>query len=47
MQFQGEFMTDWPKILAYLTLTILPAIAFFLLAQRYIISGLTGGAVKG
>ena len=47
MQFQGEFMTDWPKILAYLTLTILPAIAFFLMAQRYIISGLTGGAVKG
>lgn len=47
MQFQGEFMTDWPKILAYLTLTILPAVAFFLLAQRYIISGLTGGAVKG
>jgi raffinose/stachyose/melibiose transport system permease protein len=47
MQFQGEFFTDWPKVLAYLTLTIIPAIAFFLLAQRYIISGLTGGAVKG
>ncbi len=47
MQFQGEFGSDWPKILAYLTLTIIPAIAFFLLAQRYIISGLTGGAVKG
>jgi raffinose/stachyose/melibiose transport system permease protein len=47
MQFQGEFMTDWPKILAYLTLTIIPAIVFFLFAQRYIISGLTGGAVKG
>jgi raffinose/stachyose/melibiose transport system permease protein len=47
MQFQGEFGSDWPRILAYLTLTIIPAIAFFLLAQRYIISGLTGGAVKG
>lgn len=47
MQFQGEHGTDWPKILAYLTLTIAPAVAFFLLAQRYIISGLTGGAVKG
>lgn len=47
MQFQGQYGSDWPKILAYLTLTILPAIAFFLLAQRYIISGLTGGAVKG
>jgi raffinose/stachyose/melibiose transport system permease protein len=47
MQFQGEHGSDWPKILAYLTLTIIPAIGFFLLAQRYIISGLTGGAVKG
>lgn len=47
MQFQGQYGSDWPKILAYLTLTIIPAIGFFLLAQRYIISGLTGGAVKG
>ncbi len=47
MQYQGEFGSDWPRILAYLTLTLLPALAFFLLAQRYIISGLTGGAVKG
>ena len=47
MQFQGEFGSDWPRILAFLTLSITPAIAFFLLAQRFIISGLTGGAVKG
>jgi raffinose/stachyose/melibiose transport system permease protein len=47
MQFQGEYGTDWPRILAYLTLTIIPAVIFFLAAQRYIISGLTGGAVKG
>lgn len=47
MQYRGEYGTDWPRILAYLTLTILPAVVFFLAAQRYIISGLTGGAVKG
>lgn len=47
MQFQGQYGSDWPRILAFLTLSILPAIVFFLLAQRYIISGLTGGAVKG
>jgi raffinose/stachyose/melibiose transport system permease protein len=46
-QFQGAYSTDWPKLLALLTLTLTPAIAFFLLAQRYIIAGLTGGAVKG
>lgn len=47
MQFQGEYGSDWPRILAYLTLSLLPAVIAFLLAQRYIISGLTGGAVKG
>lgn len=47
MQFQGQYGSDWPRILAYLTLSILPAIVFFLAAQRYIVSGLTGGAVKG
>jgi raffinose/stachyose/melibiose transport system permease protein len=47
MQFQGEYGSDWPRILAFLTLSITPAIAFFLLAQRYIISGLTGGSIKG
>lgn len=47
MQFQGEYGSDWPRILAFLTLSILPAVVFFLMAQRYVISGLTGGAVKG
>lgn len=47
MRFRGEFGTDWSLVLAFVTLTIAPAIAFFLLAQRYIIAGLTGGAVKG
>lgn len=47
MQYRGEFMVEWNRILAYLTLTMAPAIAFFFLAQRYIVAGLTGGAVKG
>jgi raffinose/stachyose/melibiose transport system permease protein len=47
MRFRGEFGTDWSLVLAFVTLTIAPAIAFFLLAQRYIIAGLASGAVKG
>ena len=47
MQFRGEFSADWNKVLAFITLTIAPAIVFFLAAQRYIVAGLTGGAVKG
>ena len=47
MQYQGQYSTNWPKVLSFLTLTTIPALIFFLFAQRYIISGLTGGAVKG
>ncbi len=47
MQFRGEYMTAWNLVLAFVTLTILPAIVFFLAAQKYIVAGLTGGAVKG
>jgi raffinose/stachyose/melibiose transport system permease protein len=47
MQYQGQYGSDWPRILAYLTLSLLPAVIAFLAAQRFIISGLTGGAVKG
>jgi raffinose/stachyose/melibiose transport system permease protein len=47
MDYQGEFIVAWQMILAFITLTILPAIAMFVVAQRYIVSGLTAGAVKG
>ena len=47
MQFQGEHSTDWATIMAYITLTMLPAIAFYLFAERHLIAGLTAGAVKG
>jgi raffinose/stachyose/melibiose transport system permease protein len=40
-------MTNWPLVLAFVTLTILPAILMFVLAQKHIVSGLTAGAVKG
>jgi len=47
MQYQGQYGTDWPKVLAFITLTMAPAIFFYLLAQKHIIAGLTSGAVKG
>lgn len=46
MVFRGEYVTDWPKILAFVSLTLVPAVVFFLSLQRFIIAGLTGGAVK-
>ena len=47
MAYQGEYSTAWQLVLAFITLTILPAIVVFVLAQRYIVEGLTAGAVKG
>lgn len=47
MQFQGQFSTDWARIMAFISLALIPTIAFYLVAERQIIAGLTAGAVKG
>ncbi len=47
MQFQGQYGTDYAKIMAYVTLLIIPAVAFYLFAEKYIVTGLTGGELKG
>ncbi len=47
MQFQGQFGTDWARIMAYVTLLIVPAVVFYLSAEKYIVTGLTGGELKG
>ena len=47
MVYQGEYSSEWNLILAFITLTILPTIVLFLLAQKHIVAGLTAGAVKG
>ena len=47
MQFQGQFAVDTAKIMAFVSLLIVPAVLFYLLTQRYIVTGLTGGELKG
>jgi len=47
MAYQGEYSTDWQLVLAFVTLTILPALVMFIAAQKYLVAGLTAGAVKG
>jgi raffinose/stachyose/melibiose transport system permease protein len=46
MVYMGEFSTEWQLVLAFITLTILPTIIVFFMAQKHIIAGLTSGAVK-
>jgi raffinose/stachyose/melibiose transport system permease protein len=45
--FFGQFQSDWSLVSADVLLTILPVIVIYLLAQRFILSGMTTGAVKG
>ena len=45
--FFGQYQSDWSLVSADIVLTILPVIIIYLIAQRYILSGLTAGAVKG
>ncbi len=47
MAYQGEYSTDWQLVLAFVTLTIIPAVVMFVAAQKYLVAGLTSGAVKG
>jgi raffinose/stachyose/melibiose transport system permease protein len=47
MQFQGQYGQDLSLVSAFVALSALPTILFYLLAERQIVSGLTAGAVKG
>jgi raffinose/stachyose/melibiose transport system permease protein len=45
--FSTQYSRDTAQILAYTALSMLPALAFYAIAERHIVSGLTSGAVKG
>lgn len=46
-QAKGQFSVDWPKFMSLSVITIFPIFVFFVCMQKYIINGLTAGAVKG
>ncbi|MDT3427919.1 raffinose/stachyose/melibiose transport system permease protein [Paenibacillus forsythiae] len=46
-QFKGRFNIDYGGIIAASTLLIIPQLVFFAVFQRFIIEGMTAGAVKG
>jgi raffinose/stachyose/melibiose transport system permease protein len=47
MRFYGQWGTDWARVLAFVSLTLIPTLVFYLFAERHIVTGLTAGAVKG
>ena len=47
MQFQGQYATDLALVSAFVALSSIPTVIFYIFAERQIVSGLTAGAVKG
>lgn len=45
--FEGQYGSDWPALAAAVLMLMLPMLVLFMVLQRYIIGGLTSGAVKG
>jgi len=45
--FMGQYGTKWSYLMAFAVVTIIPVVIIFVFMQKYIISGLTSGAVKG
>jgi multiple sugar transport system permease protein len=45
--FKGYGSFDWPVMAAAAIVSLVPQLVFFLFAQKYIVKGLTLGAVKG
>lgn len=47
MVFQGAHITEYPLLMAGICITIVPVVLLYLLLQKFIIKGITAGAVKG
>jgi len=47
MQFQGEHSSNYTLLMAGVLISIVPVLVIFLFLQRYFVTGLTAGAVKG
>ena len=45
--FEGVYGSNWPALAAAVIMLMIPMLILFMFLQRYIISGLTAGSVKG
>jgi multiple sugar transport system permease protein len=45
-QYIGTYVNDWSTVMATAVLASVPAVVLLLVAQRYVATGTTGGAVK-
>jgi len=47
LTFVSKFSVDWGQMMAAGVLALIPSCLFFVFIQRYLVQGLTSGAVKG
>lgn len=47
MVFQGAHLTQYPLLMAGMTITVFPIIILYIVMQKYIIKGITAGALVG
>ncbi|MBB3114501.1 multiple sugar transport system permease protein/raffinose/stachyose/melibiose transport system permease protein [Paenibacillus phyllosphaerae] len=45
--FKGLYQTDWGSMMAASVLSVLPIVIIFVFLQRFLVEGMTAGAVKG
>lgn len=45
--FQGQHGTEWGLVFAAMIIALIPVLVIFITLQRYFVSGITAGAVKG
>jgi multiple sugar transport system permease protein len=42
----GQYGLEWNSVMAFAAIVVLPVIALFIFLQRYLVAGLTSGAIK-
>lgn len=47
MSFRAEFVSNWGYLMAGVVIMVIPIMIAYLFAQRYIMKGITAGAIKG
>jgi len=47
MRFKGDYVTDYPRMMTFMFVSIVPALLIYVLFSKHIIKGMMTGAIKG